>query len=121
MIKEKETLRERRKYPRLNMKSEFNLKISDEESTAALRIINISASGIYCQSSRPVSLFREIEVSLKLPGVLNIITCIGVVVRCEKVKGKEKYNLAIFFNDIPPKDKNTLSEYIEKKLARENQ
>lgn len=112
MIKEKVV--ERRKSPRV--KDNFSVEIAQEKSSLIADTINISASGIYCQSDSPMPLFREIVIKIKLPDKKDIIECSGVVVRCEKVSGKERYNLAIFFEDISSKDKENLSGYLERKL-----
>lgn len=114
MIKEKKA--ERRKSPRV--KGDFSVEIAHQKSRIIANTINISASGIYCQSASAIPLFREISVKIKLPGVAEIIECSGVIVRCEKVPGKELYNLAIFFEELFQKDKGHLSGYVEKVLAK---
>ena len=113
MIREKR--KERRSSPRA--KEVFGIKIADMKSDIVAETINISASGIYCQSEHSVPLFRGIGIKIQLPEISGVIECLGVVVRCEKVSGKELYNLAIFFSDMNPKNKESLSNYVEKKLT----
>lgn len=115
MIKEKGNIAERRKAPRV--KGDFTVEIADQKTRIIADTINISALGIYCQSDHAIPLFREIQVAIMLPGVSKPIGCSGVVVRSEKIPRKERYNLAIFFEDILPEDKEQLSKYIEKKLV----
>lgn len=108
-------IKERRKAPRV--KGDFSVEIAHQKSRIIADTINISSSGIYCQCDHPIPLFREIQVIIMLPGVVKPIICSGVVVRSEKVPGKERYNLAIFFEDIQPEDKNGLAGYVEKKIG----
>lgn len=108
-------IKERRSAPRV--KGDFTIEIADKKTRIVADTINISSSGIYCQCDRPIPLFREIQVIIMLPGVIKPIICSGVVVRSEKVSGKERYNLAIFFEEIQPEDKNELASYVERKLG----
>lgn len=114
MIKEKR--KERRKFPRA--KADFNIEIAHQKSRIIADTINVSASGMYCQSDRSIPLFREIGIRIKLSGIAAVIECSGIIVRCDKVPGKERYNLAIFFEDLSLKEKGYLSSYVEKKLAK---
>lgn len=114
MIKEERG--ERRKSPRV--KGDFSVEIAHQKAHIIADTINISASGIYCQSGRSIPLFREIGIRIELPDVTDIIECSGVIVRCEKISEKERYNLAIFFEDLSQKDKVHLSSYVEKLLAK---
>lgn len=112
----KERRKERREYPRV--RGDFRVEIAHHKSCVIADTINISASGIYCQSGHSIPLFREIGIRIKLPGFIEIIECSGAVVRCEKVPGKERYNTAIFFEDLSSKDKGRLSSYVHKKLGK---
>jgi len=113
--KEKKIVNERRRSPRV--RGGFNIEIANFETKIIADTINISSSGIYCQSSQPIPLFREIELNIMLPNIKKPIDCAGVVVRSEKAPSKDRYNIAVFFNDISPEDKKQLSAYIEKRLA----
>lgn len=113
MIKEKKVIKERRKSPRV--KCDFNIEIESQKSSISGHAINISTSGMYLECDNPVPLFREISVGIKLPGVEDIIECTGVVVRSEKDPIKDCHNIAIFFEDIAPEDKQKLAECIEKR------
>lgn len=115
MIKEKEIFKERRKSQRV--KCDFNIEFEYQDSNVTARVINISSSGMYMESNYSIPLFREISIGIKLPGIEKLIECVGVVVRSEKIQGKDRYNVAIFFEDIEPLDKQKLAEYVEKKLV----
>lgn len=108
-------LKERRKSPRA--KCDFVIGFEYKNSSVTAHVMNISSSGMYIESNYPVPLFREIGIGIKLPGLERLIECTGVVVRSEKIPGKERYNLAIFFEDIQPEDKSLLADYVEKQLA----
>lgn len=114
MVKEERV--ERRKSPRV--KGDFTVEIAHQKSRIIADTINISASGISCQSASAIPLFREIGIRMKLPGIAEAIECSGVIVRCEKVPEKERYKLAIFFEELSQKDKGHLSSYVEKILAK---
>lgn len=106
---------ERRKSPRVQ--GDFNVEIADHKSKIIARTINVSGSGIYCQCDHAIPLFREIRILMRLPDNEKQLEFTGVIVRCEKISGKHRYNLAIFFSDISPQDKKLLSKYIEDRLV----
>lgn len=115
MIKEKKMTKERRRSPRA--KCDFIIEIESQKSMISANAVNISSSGMYLRCDHPISLFREIGVGIKLPGIEKLIECIGVVVRSEKETGKDTYNIAIFFEDIESEDKELLNEYVEKHMG----
>lgn len=108
-------IKERRKSPRA--RCDFVVGLEYQKTNITAHVLNISSSGMYMETDHPIPLFREIGIGIKLPGIEKLIECIGVVVRSEKVAEKERYNLAIFFEDIQPEDKNLLADYVEKQLA----
>ena len=117
MIKEKKRkpIKERRKSPRI--KGSFAIEIADQKNKIAANIINFSSCGLYCQTSREMPLFREVQIVIALPQTATSIECSGVVVRSEKIPGKKAYNLAIFFDDMEPEDKKKLAGYVDGKLG----
>ncbi len=116
MIKEKKNMKERRKFPRA--KCDFIIEIESQKANITAHAVNISASGMYLESNREIPLFRQIAVGIKLPGIEELIECIGVVVRSEKDSVKDIYQIAIFFQDIEPEDKEKLTEYVERTLGK---
>ena len=118
MIKEKKkkSFKERRKYPRV--KENIAIEIADQKDRIAATIMNFSSCGIYCQTSREMPLFREVQMVIALPHIVTPIECSGVVVRSEKASDKKTYNMAIFFDDIEPEDKKKVAVYVNKKLGK---
>lgn len=110
---------ERRQEPRV--KGNFSIQIADQKSKIIAHTLNISSTGIYCQSNSPLSLFREISILMHLPGSSKPLEISGAVVRCDKITGKKLYNLAIFFWYLAPREKKSLSKYIEEELAKESE
>lgn len=108
-------IKERRKSPRA--KCDFVIEFEYQDYNISAHVMNISSSGMYMETNYPVPLFREVGIGIKLPGIERLIECTGVVVRSEKIPGKERYNLAIFFGDVQPEDKGLLADYVEKQLA----
>ena len=115
---------ERRRHPRV--KHNVPLKISSDEIDLVTDTHNLSCSGAYCQVSRNIEPMTKLKIHLLLPFkkkekiVTKKITCEGVVVRSESVSGENRYNIAIFFNDLSRKDNQTLSEYIHSGLEAES-
>lgn len=114
MIKDKKTINERRKSPRA--KCDFIVEFEYDKSNITANAQNISSSGMYLESNKQIPVFREIAIGIKLPGIEDLIECTGVVVRSEKISGKDKYSIAIFFEDIEQEDKELLGKYVERQL-----
>jgi c-di-GMP-binding flagellar brake protein YcgR len=114
MIKEKKVIVERRKAPRV--KCDFNIEIESQKKGITGHALNISTCGMYLECDKPIALFREISVGIKLPNAEEIIECVGVVVRCEKEPEKDFHNIALFFQDIEPEDKEKLARYIDSRI-----
>lgn len=115
MIREKKLIKERRRTPRV--KCDFTIEIESQKSSISAHAINISASGIYLECNHPIPLFREIGIGIRLPGVEELIECVGVVVRSEKAADKGVYNTAIFFEDMGEEDKDLLIKYVDKQIG----
>lgn len=114
MVNARGVFKERRRAPRI--KCDFDIEIAQQKKKILAHAVNISSCGMYLVSNHPISLFREIGVGIKLPGIEKLIECSGVIVRSEKDPSKGHYNLAIFFDNIAREDKKRLSEYVKKKL-----
>ena len=67
----------------------------------------------------------KLKVQLLLPALKSgknstkRISCQGVVVRTEPVAGEQFCNVAIFFNDITPRDAESIADYIVSHLDEE--
>lgn len=82
---------------------------------------NISRSGAYCQVNEYVEPMTKLKISFLIPVQSaktsdKKVTCGGVVVRTEPSDLEEKYNIAIFFNEINERDRELISDYIRDKV-----
>ena len=111
---------ERRKLPRIKDES-LSLKLEGFDSIT--HTLNISPSGVYCKVDKELPLMSRVKVALMVPdpskeaGVRNLEVS-GIVVRQHPVviDGVTKhYDVAIFFEDLSPKDKEAISAYITRK------
>ena len=115
---------ERRKHPRLF--HNIPIKICQDKGDFVTDTVNISRSGAYCRVERPIEPMTKLKIHLLLPIVrrgkssTKKITCHGIVVRSEPIAGKEDCHVAIFFNDISPKDSESIAEYVSQKLEEQN-
>lgn len=107
---------EKRRDPRL-VKS-VPVKISREDGELITETVNLSRSGAYCRVSHSIEPMTKLKVHLLLPSPSNDtkatkkISCTGVVVRVEPILESTDQNIAVFFNDISPKDAEIISDYI---------
>jgi hypothetical protein len=115
---------ERRRFKRMAARLVGGLtqtRKSAEEST--LITVNISQSGIYCDTTQYIEPYTIVQVRLVLQKgdgrekLQREIKCEGIVVRCEKKKGSGKflYNVAIHFLDISDDDRSFIRELVEEK------
>jgi hypothetical protein len=114
---------EKRKYPRVQ--SDLSLKLRHDDSDIITKAENISISGVYCKSAKPIPLMSKIRILLLLPKnrqdlkPTKKIETTGVVVREHPVIVEGKimhYDVAIFFDSLSEKEKEQISEHVNKKL-----
>ncbi|MBL7158342.1 MAG: PilZ domain-containing protein [Candidatus Omnitrophica bacterium] len=118
---------EKRKYPRIKDEG-ISLKVEAGDVNIITKTLDLSASGVYCKIEKELPLLSRIQVTLVVPETkgkapneskkLRIVTE-GVVVREHPViiDGKfMHYDVAIFFDNISPKDKQDLLDYINLQL-----
>lgn len=113
---------ERRASPRIH-DSGFSISLKAEDFDEIIHTHNLSASGVYCKVSRELPLMSRINLVLMLPSQntgasLKTLEINGVVVREHPVviNGSVKhYDVAIFFDDIEPKDRDAIMNYISLK------
>ncbi|MFH1259295.1 MAG: PilZ domain-containing protein [Elusimicrobiota bacterium] len=108
---------ERRSSPRIERG--LPLKISCGEFDLVTETKNISAVGAYCIVDRYLAPMTKLAILLLLPfsngdKVINKkVNCEGIVVRVDEPReGDDKYRIAIYFNEINPRDKKTLTEFL---------
>lgn len=114
---------ERRKSPRLEDES-LSLSLRLDNFDSVTHTLNISSSGVYCKTDKDLPLMSRVKVMLVIPdpskdsSSTRNLEVSGVVVRQHPVvvDGVTKhYDVAIFFEDLSPKDKEIISAYIAKK------
>lgn len=113
---------EKRKYPRLK-DGNISLKVKSGDIDIITKSLDISASGIYCKIDKELPIMSRVNIILIVPlGKKNgsdsprtsKIETNGVVVREHPVIIDDKivhYDVAIFFDNISAKDRETLLEY----------
>lgn len=116
---------ERRSYPRIDDEG-LALKLNVGDFDTITHTLNISASGIYCKTSKEIPLMSRVRLILMIPDFSNDAKSIkslevdGVVVREHPVviDGEIKhYDVAIFFDTLSPKSREAISNYISRKKA----
>ena len=113
---------ERRKHPRIDKKLALKVKAGSFELVSQTQ--NISLSGVCCQVNKYIEPMTKVSIILLLPirlknnkTVTRKVNCRGIVVRAEKhEERKDKFNIAIFFNNMRQAALNTIHRYIENHL-----
>jgi len=109
--------KEKRQHPRIEHSIPVKICAPSVDLVAATK--NISCSGVYCRASKYLEPMTKLKVTLLLPvrkngkpGTKKII-CSGVVVRTENIPNEDAFNMAVFFNDINPKDSRALADHLQ--------
>jgi hypothetical protein len=113
---------ERRKYPRVKDEG-LSLKLRLDDFDSITHTMNISSSGVYCKLDKELPLMSRVRLVLMIPdpakeNILKDLEVDGVVVRQHPViiDGVIKhYDVAIFFEDLSEKDKETIAGYIKRR------
>jgi c-di-GMP-binding flagellar brake protein YcgR len=116
---------ERRRFPRIKDKG-ISIQIKAEGFKAITQSLDVSASGIYCKITERIPLMTRLEIVLALPEENKesptIINVEGIVVREHPVikDGRaEHYDVAIYFNSLTPRERDTLVRYINGRFSRQ--
>lgn len=116
---------ERRRFPRIE-DGELSLKLKLGEFDAITHTLNISASGVYCKVDKEIPLMSRVKLVLMVPShskegeAVKSLEVDGIVVREHPVivDGRIKhYDVAIFFEDLSPKNRETIANYISRKTS----
>jgi len=108
---------ERRQHPRLQGNIPLKIRCADFDLVTETQ--NLSRTGAYCRVDKFIEPMTKLKICLLLPFKRNTrtvtkkINCQGIVVRTESVPGENFFNVAVFFNDIPTRDAETISEYVD--------
>ena len=111
---------ERRSFPRLEDDT-LSLKLDGFDSIT--HTLNISPSGVYCKVDKELPLMSRVKLMLMVPdrtGVKNLEVG-GIVVREHPVMVDgivKHYDIAVFFEDLLPKDKEIIASYISAKKGQ---
>ena len=113
---------DRRRHPRVD--KNVPLKISTADVDLVTETKNLSRTGVYCRINKYIEPMTKLKIHLLLPlkkgnrMTTKKITCNGVIVRTESVCDNE-YSVAIYFNDIPARDADSITDYINTFLKPE--
>ena len=113
---------ERRKFPRVKDEG-LSLKLRLDDFDSITHTMNISSSGVYCKLDKELPLMSRVKLILMMPdpakdGFLKDLEVDGVVVRQHPVTidgAIKHYDVAIFFEDLSEKDKDSIDGYIKRK------
>jgi len=117
-----EFTQDRRQHPRLSQN--VAIKIFQDEGDIVTETSNISGTGIYCKVNKYLRPMTKLKIRLLLPLRKNNkkttkqISCHAVIVRAEPADSKGAYYVAIFFNDMTPKDAGIISDYVNSCLEQ---
>jgi hypothetical protein len=110
----------------LRIECQIPLKLCQEDGDIVTETGNISRSGVYCRVNRYIAPMSKVQAHLLLPvrkrngkTETKKVTCQGVIVRTEQYSKDEKYNIAIFFNEIAQKDSEAIADYIQRQYEKQ--
>lgn len=115
----KESPQERRRYPRVE--KNIAIKLKDKDVDFVTETENISCIGAYCQIDSYLPILTKLKITLLLPRSKKSqsakrIVCEGSVVRVERSHAlleNNKYNIAIYFNEIAKGDMKLIDAYVK--------
>lgn len=122
----KKAVKERRKQPRIGSRLALQVERTVRPSTErpmTTESLNVSSGGVSCEVRMNMEPATKVGLTLLLPSFgskgkkTQVISCNGVVVRCEKA-GIE-YDLACAFTDIKKEDRLLIEEYIGWRLMQD--
>ena len=110
---------ERRRYPRVEKK--LPIQLSTDKYEISTETKNLSCIGAYCAVDKNIPVLTKLSITLIIPKKSKDkyikVKCKGVVVR-KKMVNPNKFNIAIFFNDIKETEKDKILRYIDTLLLK---
>jgi hypothetical protein len=114
---------ERRRYARVD--KNVAIKLKDKDVDFVTETMNLSCIGAYCQVDSYVPILTKLKITLLVPrtkgkAACKHIACEGTVVRVERSHDPmepNKYNIAIYFNQITKGDMKLIDAYIRDHVA----
>lgn len=124
MLKKHNTRKkERRSSARVDAR--LSMRLKGERADGDLTQIvtesqNISASGVYCISPHYLAPLSKVNLAIVLPrlpggrGTKDIISCEGIVVRCEAAppRSEGQYQLACVFTDLDVRRRERIEQFV---------
>jgi hypothetical protein len=118
---------ERRKHPRIT--TYLPLELEHDALSVMAETRDLSCTGVYCQTEKPLPLMSKVAIVMFLPYVSpdgitasKKIRCKGVVVRSEPTilafASCAHHNIAIFFTDLSEADQKIIAQYVEDNLSK---
>jgi hypothetical protein len=119
----KQNDQERRRFPR--SASNLAIKLKDREVDFVTETKNVSCIGAYCQVDSYLPILTKLKITLLFPKHKGLksakhIACEGTVVRVERSSDpleSNKYNIAIYFNQISRSDMKFIDAFVKKNAA----
>lgn len=124
----KQVVKERRKAPRIDTRLALQVERAARSATErpmTTESINLSSGGIRAAVRSYVEPLTKVGLTLLLPSFgprgrkTQVISCNGVVVRCQQPTPGEDYDLACAFTDVKKEDKVLIEEYIGWRLMQD--
>jgi c-di-GMP-binding flagellar brake protein YcgR len=115
---------ERRRAPRVDARLSMRVEGGHDEADGAQIVTesqNISASGVYCESSRFLAPASKVALTIVLPRVpggraaKELIKCEGIVVRCEPTgtkRSERHYQLACMFSALDEQRRRQIEDFV---------
>jgi c-di-GMP-binding flagellar brake protein YcgR len=115
--------KERRESARVDARLSMRLKGARADGDL-MQIVtesqNISASGVYCLSPHYLAPLSKVNLAIVLPrlpggrGTKDIISCEGIVVRCESSTSRSEgeHQLACVFTDLDSRRRERIEEFV---------
>ena len=118
-----QSAQERRRFPRTP--KNLAIKLEDQQVDFVTETKNISCIGAYCQIDSYLPILTKLKITLLLPKskgakTTKHIACEGTVVRVERSSDPletNKYNVAIYFNQISGADMKLIDRYVKNNIT----
>ncbi len=110
-------IRERRRHGRAKIHMEAILEGDRPEDAIKLTVLNFSAGGFFCKSTRPIEPMTLLGITFQFPPYAEhpprTLDTTAVVVRCEKpAPGQKHYRMAACFPELTEDVKEHIEGYV---------
>jgi len=103
----------------VRIKGDFSLELRGGNKLKVGKAIDVSLRGLCCEANGRVPVFEEIEIRFQLPSSKYVLSCKGVLVRCEPAKTHGKYIMAFYFTEWEPLSKRKMTVFLKSKMLYE--